>query len=90
MDPNDVLTWDLDQVPFAVREDMGPMYVWWNEVLLAQFPWHCYSHIDERGNLHILDLIARRWVRNWDRGQWTEVNRQMLPGLLRPASPAAG
>lgn len=82
---SDVLSVDVSQVPFAVHEAMGPLCVWYGSVLLAELPWHTYSHVDEKGNLHILDLISRRWLpKEWERGSWTEVNRQPAPAVLRP------
>lgn len=70
---------DLEDVPFAVREDMGPLRVWYRGVLLREFPWHSHWNVDRSGKLRILDVPSGRWVGNYAAGNWTDCNRRSTP-----------
>jgi hypothetical protein len=69
----------LDALPYEITEAAGELLVWWKDILRDRWPWHTHAHPDAQGNLHVLDLVRGRWVKEYPAGSWTAVNRGGRP-----------
>lgn len=79
MSMNEFIGIDLDAIGHQVDERAGDLHIWFRGVLLARYPWHTHAHPDELGNLHIFDLTKQRWIRRFEAGSYTTVNRAPAP-----------
>ena len=87
---SEVLTWNLDRIPKAVSEGMGPLVVRLKGDVVKMYHWWCVPVVDDgkftkadQGTLWIRDVMAHGMVVGEHRkGTWDEVtNDYKLAGL---------
>jgi hypothetical protein len=79
----EVMTWDVNRLPFAAAESKGPLTVWREGQVVRRFRWWHHPRLMD-GKLQITDpRMHMRVIAEYDRGAWDEVSHdQSLAGRL--------
>jgi hypothetical protein len=77
---SEVMTWDINRIPMAVSEAMGPLVVRLKGDVVRMYHWWCFPTVD-RGTFNTADS-GKLWIRDpskynmvvgeHERGTWDE------------------
>ena len=80
---SEVMTWNVNQVPFQVAESQGPLRVSLRGDVVRLYRWYTHPVVDRKGTLYVLDVLHDlRVVGEHKKGSFDEVVHDVrLAGL---------